>query len=796
MLRFSENWLLIGIENSVKIIEAALTKLGENVEVALIGNVNINDYEELFNSDISIKNIIYIANSTNIVADLEPLYQPLLTLLQACIAKQWQQVPIIYVITEHAQAIRAEDCWYPAQAILWGMMKVLMREHPEFKGKCIDVESVNDNLSLLMNELLNQTSELQVAFREQIRYVGRIVKSPLADETRGRLTDSCCFKANGTYIITGGLGDIGFALVEWLLAHGARQIALFSRRATSESYESKQKVWQQQGARVEAFAIDVSNRKQLADGLTHLSVKGFSPIKGIFHAAGLVSDATVGGQSVAKYQEVLAPKVLGAWYLHELTKNQPLDYFILFSSVASLMGTAGQSNYAAANTFLDVLADYRRQQHLVGQSINWGAWAEIGYAARKGIDDDEIKQLGTRALTPQQALQCFAEIILHPHLSRISVMPMSWESYFEHWSHLSTNWHNEMRPTQQDSSFHTNFIQQLQTASPKELTVLLKAAISQEVKKAFGLSSQNTINDEQDFFEMGMDSLMALDLKNRLQTLINQPLPNALPVDYPSINLLVNYFEGVILSGNTDLSHPRAEVSTDNSILVHLKNEEGKEPLFCIHGVDGCPEPFTDLAGALDIKRSVYAIRCPELVQEDITIPTLQDRAALYISYLRDTQPKGPYHLLGWSMGGLLAIEMANQLCQQGEELGFVGVIDTMMTKKQNIFHIGYDEAVEFLHDLTNSSKDYDSTINIKVLEKNMNQGLHYHLTKCAVPIHQFIPKVETAKLSFFVKGDYESIDNFIDSEIIKVNVSGDHFSMMGRKNNELLVKYLNNYFK
>ena len=803
------NWLLIGAEKSIKKLEGALTHAGENVIRILSDHSNSTIYEELFNDDNTLSHIVYVANTDILIDDLRSIYQPLLTLLQACIAKSWQKVPRIYVITEQAQAVKTADCLYPAQSILWGMMKILMREQPFFKGKCIDVESMDRDLPLMIDELFNETAELQVALRGSTRYVGRLI-----EEAMPLLTKNCSFKADASYIITGGLGDIGLALTDWLIEHGAKQIALLSRRSTNDTYEEKKQIWQQQGVKVEVFSIDITNKQQLRDVLLRMTEKGFAALKGVFHTAGLVMDATFAEQTMDTYQQVLAPKVLGAWYLHELTKRLPLDYFILFSSVASLIGTEGQSNYAAANTFLDRLIDYRRQQQYVGQTIHWGAWAGIGYAARIGIHDSDVMQLGTRTITPEEALQCFEEILMQPQLGSASVMPMDWDIYFEHWSHLTTQWDSELRVKKPSQITSPDFIEQLKIMSSQDREALLKAAISQEVKKAFGLPSEQMIDTQKDFFEMGMDSLMVLDLKNRLQTLTHQPLSNTLALDYPNIDLLVKYFVDQLQNKNTDPS---------NDILICFKKGTGKKPLFLIHGVDGYPESFIDLAGALDIKRSIYAIKCPELVRDDIHLSTLQDRAALYIQYLREVQPHGPYHLLGWSMGGMIAVEMTNQLHQQGERIEFIGVIDTLMSKNPSASSVCYDDAAQFLYYLTHSANGQDVAHyteinvlekirqqlltqgkkdltlaqidkNIKVLAKNMDQGMHYGVSICAATIRQFIPEMETKKLHYFLKGEYDSLDKFIKSDIISFKVKGDHFSMLNRENNGLLVKYLNEF--
>src|SRR3989454_6357093 len=187
-----------------------------------------------------------------------------------------------------------------------------------------------------------------------------------------------------------------------MVAHGARSLVLVSRHTPESQVQERLDRLRDQGAQVFTFAVDVADRPALSTLLANL--EDVAPrLCGTIHAAGALADAVLLNQDWAKYEGVFRAKLYGAWNLHILTQRYVLDHFILFSSIAAVMGPPGQSNYAAANAFLDSLAHYRRIQGFPAQSINWGAWSEIGMAATKNTDQ-RYEGLGIRSFTPEQGL--------------------------------------------------------------------------------------------------------------------------------------------------------------------------------------------------------------------------------------------------------------------------------------------------------------------------------------------------------------------------------------------------------
>ncbi|NEQ51900.1 MAG: SDR family NAD(P)-dependent oxidoreductase, partial [Leptolyngbya sp. SIO3F4] len=211
-------------------------------------------------------------------------------------------------------------------------------------------------------------------------------------------------QSEGSYLITGGLGALGLQVAQALADQGARSLVLMGRRSPSEQAQTVITALQTQGVTVSVELADVADFQSVAQIMTKFEAE-LPPLRGVIHAAGVLADRLLQQMSWSSFTKVLAPKVMGAWNLHQLTQQQPLDFFVCFSSITALMGNATQGNYAAANTFLDALAHHRRVRGLPGLSINWGPWAADGMAASLGTQhQNRLQALGLTSMTPQQGV--------------------------------------------------------------------------------------------------------------------------------------------------------------------------------------------------------------------------------------------------------------------------------------------------------------------------------------------------------------------------------------------------------
>ena len=239
---------------------------------------------------------------------------------------------------------------------------------------------------------------------------------------------STSLRRDGTYLITGGLSGLGLLVAQSFAAQGAGRLVLIGRRGASSDVVEVLNGIRDGGTTVLAESIDVSNEAALNGLLNRIRSEG-PPLRGVVHSAGLLDDAGLLQQDPNRFARVFAPKVRGGWLLDRLTRVDPLDWFVMFSSVAAVLGSAGQSNHAAANAFLDLIARERRLQGLPGLSINWGPWTEVGAAADRGLTDRHVAR-GIGALTPSEGLSAL-EYLLDEDYAQVAVLRIDWRRYSE-----------------------------------------------------------------------------------------------------------------------------------------------------------------------------------------------------------------------------------------------------------------------------------------------------------------------------------------------------------------------------
>ena len=459
----------------------------------------------------------------------------ILHLVQALNSIEGSQLPRLWLVTENAQPLTETHTLEVAQTPSLGLGRVVAVERPELWGGAIDLESGNPQQMAiaLFAELETSTLETEIAFRNQQRYVSRLVRSnEQPDLTNSNLTD-------GTYLITGGLGGLGLKLAGWMVDKGARNLVLVGRRNPSAEASQQIDELEKTGAKVVVALADVSEKEPLAKVFAEIS-ETLPQLCGIIHLAGILDDGVIQNQDWSRFTKVMKPKVEGTWNLHNLSKNIPLDFFICFSSIASTLGSPGQGNYAAANAFLDAIAHYRKSLGLPALTINWGPWEETGMAAARG--EQRWETAGVTPISPLQGLQAFGQLV-NQNATQASVFQVDWQKFFAQFmgdskpqflSEIARNI-KSIKPEQQQ------LVQQLKETPPKQRKAFLIESIQSKAAVSLGLESSRSLGTKVGFFEMGMDSLMTLEFKNRLQASLGQTLSSTLTFEYPTIEAVADY---------------------------------------------------------------------------------------------------------------------------------------------------------------------------------------------------------------------------------------------------------------
>ena len=265
------------------------------------------------------------------------------------------------------------------------------------------------------------------AFRTmaQARHFGKIVLG-FDQADRGRTVREAL--VDGTVLITGGLGALGSQLARWLAEQGARNIVLAGRTAVDHGHNSTVAELRKQGVDVAVEHVDVAASDQLQELLDRMRATR-PPLRAVFHTAGIVHDAVLGNETWSSYCDTTASKVSGAWNLDRLTQQDPIRLMVFFSSAASVLGSPGQGSYAAGNAFLDALSHHRSSRGLATLSVNWGAWASLGMAAR--LTPEQTARWTRQGMRPLEPHAAFASLhaAVEAGRSQVTVMEMDWEQF-------------------------------------------------------------------------------------------------------------------------------------------------------------------------------------------------------------------------------------------------------------------------------------------------------------------------------------------------------------------------------
>lgn len=385
-------------------------------------------------------------------------------------------------------------------------------------------------------------SKVAEAFRfmAEARHVGKIVIT-MRPSTQTAADSDTSVRSDATYLVTGGLGALGLLIAERLVAEGARHLVLVGRRPPSATAREAIARIEEAGAQVLALEADVSDPVQV-DRIVATADEAFPPLRGVVHAPGMLDDGILLQQTWQRFEAVLASKVDGAWNLHTATRHSPLDFFVMFSSVASVLGNPGQANYAAANAFLDALAHHRRGLGLPGLAINWGPWEAVGMAAEGGGQRSrQLGERGFRPIDPDVGVRAFVNL-LNASTPQATMALVDWPAFLRHSAAGVQFFELVAAPVAPDPVREPDVRQRL--AQADDPRAVLFEYVRASVGRVLGVTDAADIAPRARLFDLGLESLMAVELRARFEESLGCPLRPTLVFDYPTVESLVTHLAG------------------------------------------------------------------------------------------------------------------------------------------------------------------------------------------------------------------------------------------------------------
>jgi len=447
----------------------------------------------------------------------------------------------VWLVTRGVVAVQGDGAPVdPMGATIWGLGRSAALEHPNAWGGLIDLDpqaSARIAAETVFEHILNGGREDQAAMRDGKRFAARLVRMPAPGVQAHFDPDAC-------YLITGGLGAVGSELAKWLVTrHKIRHLVLVSRQGEGDPRAPMLcNELTTLGAEVIVRQADVTSERDLK--VLFAKLDRSKPVKGVFHCAGSLDDGILAQMDWRKFWRVMEAKVVGAWLLDKLTRKYPLEHFVLFSSVLSLMGSAGQANYVAANTFLDALAARRRQEGLASLALNWGPWAAEGLATASGDKGRALwRARGTQYIETNEAWAAF-DALIGKCQGHAAITITDWPVFFRQFKNVPPLY-DELRrefsaaaPAAQPERDAADLRAHLAKATAPEQRALLADFTAKAVASTLGIAG--SIDPARSLQQYGLDSLMSITLINRLESALGTRIPMAKLIRGPSLNELVD----------------------------------------------------------------------------------------------------------------------------------------------------------------------------------------------------------------------------------------------------------------
>jgi amino acid adenylation domain-containing protein len=733
----------------------------------------------------------------------------------------------VIVVSNHLQNVTGEEQLHPGKAPLLGSVKVISQEYHHINCRSVDVvlssswqqsNQINQTIvAQLLKELHHSTTDKLLAYRGHQRWVQGLESLPL----KAKSATFSPLKKGGVYLITGGFGGIGLTLADHLASSVQAKLILIGRSSLpdrtqwqqwllqhADQDETSLKIQQVQaleskGAEVLVLTVDVTDMQQMSAMLASAQQR-FGQINGVIHAAGLPGGGVIQLKTQPGAASILAPKVLGTIVLQQIFHNSALDFMLLCSSIESILGEFGQVDYVAANAFLDVYAQSAVNLKTKVISINWDAWQKVGMAVKSfsgqkhkaGIIDLETAILPTegievfdRVLTSDFAQVVVSTRDLSNRISQIETMPL------------------------QELKDLGNLDQPEFLAAHAEITQLEKT-VSEVWKQALGL---NSIGLDENFFELGGDSLVAVQIITKLRKTLDENIPLATFLQAPTIKQLA-----ALLDRSTDLSGDRPADLLSWSSVVPIQPQGNKPPLFCVHPLGGNVFDYFVLSQHLGLDQPFYGLQSLGLDGQEKPLQRVEDMASHYIQEIRAMQPTGPYFLSGYSFGAMIAFEMAQQLLEQGQSIGLLAFLDgssplatttrpsllkTLGIHAGNLWQLSLPERITYIKHRLDYRQNNANLRDMLISQWSTSEGFSQHLIDlldCNIQaMDNYVAKPYAGDAVLF-RSHIQSMESALDPDLSWASIiagdldiqaiPGAHFSLLKEPNVQVLSEKLKSY--
>lgn len=483
--------------------------------------------------------------------------------------------PRLWVVTAGAQPVGRPAPTAVFQAPAWGMGRGLALQYPELWGGLVDVSpgaADPEDARRLVREVLSSSDEDQVAYRDGRRWVARVVHADPPAATRAPIDPEAA------YLITGGLGGVGRQVARWLVRRGARHVVLTARRplpardrwdSLPPGSEEAARVavireLEAAGATVVVADVDAGDPDAMA-ALVGRIESGGRRLGGVIHAAAEIKTRPLTELTEADFASTMHAKARGAWILHELTRNRNADFFVLFSSTAAVFGSRDLAHYAGSNHFLDALAHYRAALGLPALAVNWGMWEVIRALSAK--QREVLARSGLIQMDTDLALNALDRLIGAGVVQR-TVAHIDWPTLrATYGSRRSSRYFDRIADAPAPQAVApepdgSEFMDRVSRLGPAERLQAVKEFVEDAVRSVLGLGRDEPVDPNRGLFDMGMDSLMSVELKDRLEAVVGERLPGTLTLNYPTVATLARYLVDRFFGG-THESDGAVEVAVD-----------------------------------------------------------------------------------------------------------------------------------------------------------------------------------------------------------------------------------------